>query len=329
VRPESEIAAGGFHAESGNRLRFSVSGPGAGELVAVTAAPARQIVSLGPGRACLLLADGSLAAYAPTRARPLWNTHARSFERIATTAGVVLAQEQERVAAFDAEDGRELWSASSARLCDPTAEPAAVTLVIGGRDVALADARTGARRWTLPVYQNVRECRADGDLVVFLDARDALGAIDAATGRVRWQREVGLSTGTAQESANLVGLAAGSPLVTRRGPEIAAFDRLSGRELWRFQWAAPSSSEGRFGTLLAAPTPTETWIAAAWPGRDETRYVQLHEVLRVDAGGSITFRVQGPAGVDGALRALRVVPEGLVVTRGSWDEVWEMTRVSP
>ncbi len=345
----AEIRGGSFFAQSAQRLRFAETPGSAGELTAVLPLPPRQIVALAPRRAAVLLDDGSVLAYDARAASPVWRATPRRVRRLVDLGPVLLAAGDGGVSALDPASGQELWRQADSLVECTVADGQSPGVLLSrlvpaerriddagcsvpGEDLyvlSLHDALTGASRWTRPVARSPLACAREGGLLAFVDSAAGTGAIDAVSGRLLWQsppaarRDGGADPlGT---DAVAVALAPGSPPVFRSGTHLVARDRVSGVELWRYDWQPLDRGRDRPTLHLAAGDDGITYLVAARPGRDETRYVQVVEVSRLDAHGNLEQlpAPTSPDGRGGTLAEVRATPKGLALRRGSWDEFWE------
>jgi outer membrane protein assembly factor BamB len=163
----------------------------------------------------LSVRDGRLAREIPLALTVEQKLHIAGLEVRATTAVVDVGE----LLAFDTGSGTERWHAPGS--LDPTYPPASGVLIVRsgagiGSPVAITalDPATGRPRWTRDLgASSLGAAVAGTDLVVF--GRERFQAIDLTTGRPRWRLEPGKGVaGVAGMSAADLYLAGGCPVTS-------------------------------------------------------------------------------------------------------------------
>ena len=144
-------------------------------------------LSAPDGRGCL-----GVEAVEMRTGRVLWRREQPRLRRAVSAAGVCYMETETGLEVFDSADGRTLWTD---RISDGAAvlapEEGIVCTTSWDRHVDARDVRTGADRW----YTGLAVKATSGkwpqyllrQLVVYDCANDTVVALDAATGRTRWQ----------------------------------------------------------------------------------------------------------------------------------------------
>ena len=166
------------------------------------AADARQTLAAGTARVYVLDGDRRVRAVRLSDGGPRWRGaepvggKGRVAAALAGGALLVVGSEGEAVA-LDTESGRtrwqrRLWRASDARRASysglGTLAPAAYdgAFCVGGRRLALLDARDGTPRWSPPAQDVLWGAPAVAGGRVYVSGGDQLTCWDAASGRQRW-----------------------------------------------------------------------------------------------------------------------------------------------
>ena len=234
-------------------------------------------------------ADGSVYAIALTSGKSIWRARTQGRVRASPSVAdglVIVGSFDGRVYAFDLATGAERWvhhtlgdSLDSKkfgfdrRSIQSSAAVDGGAVYFGSRDdhMYALDARTGARRWSVPhLGPGGRE---DGSWIVgspavsngrvyigSSDGHDIL-AYDASTGRTLWRRE---TNSNVLASPLLVGETLVAATIETGAPwgDLLALDPASGAIRWRLRldggsWSSPAAADGEIyvgteaGTLLA------------------------------------------------------------------------------
>lgn len=130
-------------------------------------------------------------------------------------------------------------------------------------------------RWAMRPFDLRVQMSADDDSLYFISEAGTLGAIEQATGRIRWRKRL---TGPMDGWKQLL-LDRGRLFVTRNGrtarrrdaeeggPTLTAFDAATGRELWRQPWGSLQ------GTCRTAPVVVGDVVAGITTDADPVRPV--------------------------------------------------------
>jgi outer membrane protein assembly factor BamB len=251
---------------------------------------------------------GRLAAYDARTGAPRWRSRAGEAATVwaASPRAVVVGSDQGELAALDPGTGRRRWRLRLA----PGQGPDAATLsgdhlVVetsfpGEGDlrppVLLAlDARTGRRRWRAVLrrgtdLQWAPPVRVEGLVLVAstpsdprIAAGDALHALDAATGRPRW--EVPLPSRGPSFHGEQPLVHRGLVIVPAAGA-LVAVDPGSGREVWRRPTPSPPRLVGATGGLVLAVAGDGLVALSAADGRERWRLAlaDRHRWVALGAG---------------------------------------------
>lgn len=170
--------------------------------------------------------------------------------------------EEHPVVAVDAGSGERLWAAKVSG--DPlysTGCPDSFIYIANGISadrISALDIRTGEERW---VVQAIRDSGwfSSGNSIYFRDPDDALVALDASSGEVRW------TFSSPNNRADVV-LASEGTIYANTFTALIALDTVAGTELWRMTY---DTSGGKYGAVVAVKN--DTVYVANFTGTDYYR----------------------------------------------------------
>jgi outer membrane protein assembly factor BamB len=213
-------------------------------------------VTAAGGRLYVGTHDGRVLAIDPAKGERLWEfaTGDSVLAAPAVDAGRVYAGSYDKsVYALDAATGTLLWKTATEGAVVSTPAVAGDLVVVGNRayDLVGIEAATGAVAWKRYVWFSWIESSATvKDGVAYVGSSDAalVSAVDAKTGRPRWQADVrGWAWGqpAVTDGRVYVGTSsqAGYPAGHRAG--VMALERATGKVAWRYESAAAAT--GAFG----------------------------------------------------------------------------------
>ena len=208
------------------------------------------------GRVFVADARGRVFAHDAGSGRSLWrtDTDAAVTGGVGAGAGLILAGTEEgEVIALDAETGDPLWRAQVSSEVQSRPRVAGGTVVVRTLDGKLfgLDADSGEHRWSYDGGVPSLSVRGTGspavvsDVVVagFDDGR--LAAVRATSGEVLWEARVSAARGRSEierltDVDTEPAIEGGTVYAASYDQAIAAFDAVTGRELWRRDLASHS-----------------------------------------------------------------------------------------
>ena len=213
-------------------------------------------VTAAGGRLYVGTHDGHVLAIDPAKGERLWDfaTGDSVLAAPAVDSGrVYVGSFDKSVYALDAASGTLLWKRPTEGAVVSTPAVAGDLVVVGNRayDLVGITAATGEIAWKRYVWFSWIESSATvKDGVAYLGSSDAalVSAVDAKTGRARWQADVyGWAWGqpAVTDSRVYMGTSsqAGYPAGHRAG--VMALDRATGTVAWRYE--SPAAASGAFG----------------------------------------------------------------------------------
>jgi outer membrane protein assembly factor BamB len=224
--------------------------------------------------------DGSFHAVKAEGGTRVWRFETKGKIRtdaIFDGTRIIFANLDRAVYAVDRETGRQVWSRTTG--APFTSSPAMIggKIIIGNRGGALfaLDPATGQPSWRILFWgSSVESTAVAGDAGLFyIGSSDMrrISLIDSADGRVVWRTDIfGWAwPRPAVTAAKIYAAAVGSsPYNIRVLGSISAFDRKSGKMLWR--WAMPEWPGSLRNGFVSAPAVEGTTLIAG--GLDGTLY---------------------------------------------------------
>jgi serine/threonine protein kinase/outer membrane protein assembly factor BamB len=238
--------------------------------------------------------------------------------RIAVAANRVFAGSKDgNLYAFDAASGKELWRYATGGEIDVEPAVEGDRVFVGGWGMAISavNAGTGARLWVRTLGETTnRPVVRDG--VVYVGTSQALYALDARSGRTKWQYPCAPNGMAVDGSSLYTGvMIVPPPNDYVRDGEILAFDRWTGRIKWRqrtlFSPTAPTPAGTRVyvnkasvGVLtLEAATGKPVWdetivdIAGSPVSSGDTLFLNGFPPIAIDAhSGAIRWKADNVSG---------------------------------